>query len=193
MGDSGSGQAGLTLVELLVTLGVLAILSVLAVPSFLDYFDRSAVRGAADGVISLISDARAEAVKNDLEVDVAMAGSGATWCVGANAASAPSGGNRAGSASACDCVDTSQCLVSGQRFVLDSANYRGVQLASAATELWFDGRMGVIAGPVALAPHEMTLTSPRGKYDLAVQVNPLGQARLCVPASKPSIVGVPSC
>ena len=48
MGDSGSGQAGLTLVELLVTLGVLAILSVLAVPSFLDYFDRSAVRGAAD-------------------------------------------------------------------------------------------------------------------------------------------------
>src|SRR6478672_8265542 len=94
--------SGVTLVELMVTLGVLAILLVVAVPSFLDYFDRSAVRGAADGVISLISDARAEAVKNDLDINIAMAGAGGAWCVGANAASAPAGGNPATAATACD-------------------------------------------------------------------------------------------
>jgi len=187
---NGRECGGVTLVELMVTLGVLAILLVIAIPSFLDYFDRSAVRGAADGVISLISDARAEAVKNDLDINIAMAGSGGAWCVGANAASAPSGGNPAPGAIACDCSDSSQCFVSGQHLVLAATDYPGVQAGSSMTALTFDSRLGVVS---PLASRSLTLTSPRGKYDLAVQVNPLGQARLCVPASKPSIVGVPPC
>ena len=182
--------SGVTLVELMVTLGVLAILLVVAVPSFLDYFDRSAVRGAADGVISLISDARAEAVKNDLDINIAMAGAGNAWCVGANAAAAPAGGNPATAATACDCSDTTQCLVSGQRLVLTATDYPGVQVGPLITPMTFDRRLGVVS---PLATRSLTLTSPRGKYDLAVQVNPLGQARLCVPSSKPSIVGVPPC
>lgn len=188
--EQGGDCGGVTLVELMVTIGVLAILVVAAVPSFVDYFDRSAVRGAADSVISLISDARAEAVKNDLNVNVAMAGSGATWCVGANAADPPTGGNPAVDAIACDCSDSGQCFVSGQHLALDSADYRGVQASSSLTAMTFDHRLGVVS---PLAQRSLTLTSPRGKYDLAVQVNPLGQARLCVPVTKPSIAGVPSC
>jgi type IV fimbrial biogenesis protein FimT len=175
---------------MMITLGVLAILLVLAVPSFLDYFDRSAVRGAADGVISLISDARAEAVKNDLDVNIAMTGNSGVWCLGANGADAPSGGNPAQGAAPCDCSDASQCVVSGQRLVLAASDYPGVQAASLITAMTFDRRLGIVS---PIGSRSLTLTSPRGKYDLAVQVNPLGQARLCVPASKPSIVGVPSC
>jgi len=185
-GDCG----GVTLIELMVTIGVLAILAVAGIPSFLDYFDRSAVRGAADGVISLISDARAEAVKNDLDVNIAMTGSGNAWCVGANAASAPSGGFPAQGATACDCSDSSQCFVSGQHLVFAATDFPGVQAGSSMTAMTFDSRLGIVS---PLASRSLTLTSPRGKYDLAVQVNPLGQARLCVPASKPSIAGVPSC
>lgn len=183
-------RGGFTLVEMLVTLGVLAILLVLAVPSFLDYFDRTAVRGAADGVISLISDARAEAVKNDLDVNIAMTGSGGAWCMGANAATAPSGGNPAAGATPCDCSDTSQCPVSGQHLVLAAADYPGVQVGPLIAAMTFDRQLGVVS---PLASRSLTLTSPRGKYDLAVQVNPLGQARLCVPTSRPSIAGVPTC
>ena len=182
---------GVTLVELMATLGVLAILLTAAVPSFLDYFDRSAVRGAADGVISLISDARAEAVKNDLDVKVAMTGSGAAWCLGANAAAAPTGGQPAhGDAPACVCSDGAQCFVSAQRLVLDSADFQGVTAASSLPDINFDRRLGVVS---PLATNSLTLTSPRGKYDLTVEVNPLGQARLCYPSGKPSIVGVPPC
>jgi len=181
---------GVTLVELMVTLGVLGILLTLAVPSFVDYYDRSAVRGAADGVISLISDARAEAVKNDLDVNIAMTGSGGAWCLGANAASAPSGGNPAAGATACDCSDTSQCFVSGQHLILAASEYPGVQAGAAIAPMTFDSRLGVMS---SFSNGSLTLTSPRGKYDLAVQVNPLGQARLCVPLNKPLIVGVPSC
>jgi type IV fimbrial biogenesis protein FimT len=183
-------RSGFTVVELMVTLGVLAILIVAGIPSFLDYFDRSAVRGAADGVISLISDARAEAVKNDLNVNVAMTGSGSTWCVGANAALVASGGNPATNASACDCSDTSQCQVSGQRLVFAASDFPGVQAGTAFASITFDRQMGIID---SLDGRNLTLTSPRGKYDLRVEVSPLGQARLCFPAGKPSIVGVPRC
>lgn len=181
---------GVTLVELMVTVGVLAILLVLSVPSFVDYFDRTAVRGAADGVITLISDARAEAVKNDLDVNIAMAGNSGAWCMGANAAVAPNGGNPAAGATECDCSIASQCFVSGQRLVLAASDYPGVQVGSPITAMTFDRRLGVVS---PLATRSVTLTSPRGKYDLAVEVNPLGQARLCVPTGKPSISGVPSC
>jgi len=44
-----------------------------------------------------------------------------------------------------------------------------------------------------LGTRSLTLTSPRGKYDLAVEINALGQARLCVPTGKPGITGVAPC
>src|SRR5687768_3482294 len=92
---------GFTLVELMVTVAVMAILMTAAVPSFVDFFERNRVRGAADGVISVVSDARAEAVKNALDVNISMGGGGTAWCVGGNAALPPAGGNPAGAADPC--------------------------------------------------------------------------------------------
>jgi hypothetical protein len=54
----------------------------------------------------------------------------------------------------------------------------------------FDSKLGTIA---PLGNRTVTLTSPKGKYDIAVQVNALGQARSCVPATKPVIAGIPAC
>ena len=54
----------------------------------------------------------------------------------------------------------------------------------------FDSKMGVI---VPLGARSVTLTSPRGKYDITVEVNALGQARQCTPAASPVIVGVDQC
>ena len=48
---------GVTLVELMVSLAVLAILATVAVPSFVDFLDKNRVRGAADAVVSLVSSA----------------------------------------------------------------------------------------------------------------------------------------
>lgn len=181
---------GFTMIELMVTLTVTAILLVAAVPSFTDFFDKNRVRGAADGVISLISNVRAEAVKTDLDVNVAFTGSGTSWCVGANSASLPTGGNPTGSASACDCTDASKCLVSGARSALDVGAYPGVAIGALPAAMIFDSKLGAVT---PLATSSVTLTSPRGKYDIKVEVNALGQARLCVPATKPAIAGVAAC
>jgi type IV fimbrial biogenesis protein FimT len=183
-------ESGFTLVELMVTLAVLAIVLIAAVPSFVDFFDKSRVRGAADNVISVISNARAESVKTDLDVNLAFTGSGTAWCVGANAATPPSGGNEAGAAAACDCTVATECLVSGVRSAIDVGAAPGVSIGALPAALIFDSKLGVIS---PLGARTVTLTSPRGKYDLTVQVNALGQARLCVPTGKPDIAGISGC
>ena len=90
--------SGFTLVELMITIGVLVVLTTLAVPSFVDLLDRNRLRGAGDALISLISNARIEAIKNDLDVSVAMAGGGTAWCVGGHAAAPTSAGHNRGRA-----------------------------------------------------------------------------------------------
>ena len=181
---------GFTLIELMVTLAVLAILLAAAVPSFADFFDKYRLRAAADAVTSLISNARASAVKSDLDVNIAMTGSGTAWCIGANAATPPSGGDPAAAAPACDCSDAAQCLVDGQRAVVAMGAYPEVRVGTLPAALTFDSKLGAIT---PLGTRSVILSSPRGKYDLRVALNALGQARLCVPAGKPPIAGIASC
>ena len=181
---------GFTLVELMVTVAVMAILMTAAVPSFVDFFERNRVRGAADGVISVVSDARAEAVKNALDVNISMGGAGTAWCIGGNAALPPAGGNPAGVADACDCTDAGACLVSGQRLALDGAEFAGVSVGALPAALTFDHTLGVVS---PMGSRTVVLTSPRGKYDIAVQDNALGQARMCTPAGSPTMSGVAPC
>lgn len=181
--------SGVTLVELTVSMAVLAILATAAMPSFVDFFDRNRVRGAADDVASLISNARAAAVKNNLDVSIAMTGSGAAWCIGGNAAAPPSGGLPAGAAVPCDCTATG-CLIAGQRFVTGEDAHPGVQVGDLPAPLTFDSTLGVIS---PLGSRSVVLTSPKGKYDIVIQVNSLGQARLCTPVGKPPIPGTAPC
>jgi type IV fimbrial biogenesis protein FimT len=184
---------GFTLVELTVSLTVMAILATTAAPSFIDFLDRNRLRGAADDVASLISNARAAAVKHDLDVSIAMRGLGAAWCIGANAATPPSGGLPAGAAVPCNCItptDPNECLVGGQRFAVDVGAHPDVRVGALPAPLTFDGTLGVVS---PLGARSVVLTSPRGTYDVEIRVNPLGQAFLCIPDGKPGIAGTPSC
>lgn len=182
---------GFTLVELMVSLLVLTLLTALATPSFVDFFERNRVRGAADAVVSLVNNARAEAVKNDLDVNIAMTGSGTAWCLGGNAAAAPSEGQPAAAALACDCNDANACQVGGRRLAIEPGAYPDVSVSTTlARALVFDSTLGALT-PLGTA--SLVLTSPHGKYDLSVQVGALGQARLCTPPGKPTMSGIAPC
>src|SRR5690554_5825132 len=76
--------SGFTLVELMVTLGVAAILLSIGVPAFGDYVANQRVRGSAQTVFSALSLARAEAIKRNAEVEVKAHGDGWSrgWRVG---------------------------------------------------------------------------------------------------------------
>ena len=185
-------STGFTLIELMVTLGVLAIVLAAAAPSFADFLDRYRLRGAVDDVVSVISDARAASVKTDRDVNISLGGASTTaWCLGANAAVDPAAGNRASPAVACDCTDATQCLVGGERMAVDVGQEGQVSVDSLATTINFNSKLGLKTNP--MNPSIATFTSPRGRYDLQVTVNVLGQASVCTPAGKPAISGIDSC
>jgi prepilin-type N-terminal cleavage/methylation domain-containing protein len=192
---------GFTLIELVVTMVVLAILAMAAQPSLRDFFDRYRLRGAGDAVVSVISNARAEAVKTNLDVAVAFSGTGANWCLGADAETTPTGGNPANEivtaadadAAKCTCSDpasTTECRVSGQRSAVEVGAFPNIAISNVPAAFGLDNKLGTI---VPLGTPAVTLTSPSGRYDVNVQMNALGQARLCTPSGKPTMAGVPPC
>jgi len=76
-------SGGFTLLELMVTLAVVAILAVAAVPSFEASRQRAAIKGAGDQVLSFWNQARFEAAKRNSLVKVGVYTSGASYCIGA--------------------------------------------------------------------------------------------------------------
>lgn len=172
---------GFTLVELMVTIAVAAVLLVVATPSFIDFIDKARLRGVADSAVDFVSKARAESVKDGRDVSVAFGGSTTAWCIGANEAQPATPGDPAGTAGACDCsASAASCLVGGQQATLDATSNNGVTVDAATAALTFDNRLGVVSG---LGTSVVTFTSPRRTFALQLTVTPLGQVSLCVPAS----------
>ena len=185
---------GVTLLELVVTLAVVAILVAAAAPSFVDFFDRYRLRGAADDAMSLIANARTAAVKNNRDINIDFGGTTSNWCIGANAAVDPAAGQPFLTASACDCTVAAECQVDGQRLAVDQGKHEGVAVSTVAPSYTFNNKLGTVtsAGSIG-APAQVVFTSPSGKYDVALQVSALGQARVCVPANEPNMAGVSAC
>lgn len=186
---------GFTLIELIVTLAVLAVLLVAAAPAFGDFFDRYRLRGAVDDAISVIANARASSVKSNRDVSITFGGGtgDGAWCVGANQAAAPSGGNPIPAAAACDCAVATECIVEGGRLAVDLGKHGDVSMTPLGA-FTFNSRLGTAVNAGAItAPASVTFTSPTDKYDLRLDVTALGQSRMCVPAGKPAIPGISSC
>jgi type IV fimbrial biogenesis protein FimT len=190
-------QSGVTLIELMVSVAVLAILLAVGVPSFANYVDRARVRGAADDVVSLVQRARTESVRMGVPVSIASAGDEATWCVGALASTAPALGSMlpsAAVATTCDCSTAGACMVNGVELVVSSATYAGVTvdaIVDADDGFVVDPRLGVLAD-TTLSP-AIQFTSKSGRFQLEVNVSPMGQARACTPDGKPTIPGYSAC
>ena len=187
-------QSGFTLIELMVTLAVFAILAALSAPSFARMIEKSRLRGAADDVVNLIGIARSEAVKRQRNVDVAFNTS--TWCVGANRASDPASlGAPTPNASACDCTTASSCVLEGQQSVVTPPAGSGVTaaLTGSATDFIFSGQLGTVLPIDTAPPGPLTLTSSSGDFALQISISPLGQVTTCIPSGKLLISGFPSC
>lgn len=183
--------AGFTLIELMVTLAVLAVLLAAAVPSFVDFFEKSRLRGAADDIASFMANARGGAVKLDRDVAVAFAGSTTAWCAGARAALNPAPAQPVPAATACDCSDSpAACLVDGAPMVVDGSRFQGVSLSALPSAYTINGKLGTLT---PLATQNLLLSSASGRFALQLRLSPLGQSTMCIPADRPSFGGYGSC
>lgn len=181
-------QKGVTLVELIVTIAVLAILATLAVPSFVDFRQRAALRGAADQVVSFIGDARFEALRRDQLVKVGFrTAAGNAMCIGAATTTDPADD------APCDCFTAGACNVAA--YPAAQAEWRGVRYPAVPSvgDNDTDGD-----GVFVIDPKRANLTqandigriqlrAPEGAVDyrLDVIVDRNGRASACEPAAAP--------
>lgn len=182
--------SGFTLIELVITIVVLAIAAAFSIPSVLEMRERQALRGAADNFLVAIGLAKQEAIKRGEMVRVNVNPIGDAVCVGAEVvASVDDAG--------CDC-STDDCPVSSFPEVPgDTSPLRRVTLDGDVA--FGDDDNGFVIDPRTGTLSDITasggfvLATQRG-YQVEVRVNAMGRASVCTPAGAEKILaGVPAC
>ena len=173
------GNSGFTLIELLITVTVLAIFLVLAVPSFVDMVDKNRLVGATENLVSELRFAQMESIKRNKKIVVAFKSwnSGSNWCYGLK------------EDTACDCQSTpAGCTIDGAQKVTSNANYSGIKMTnpSSSSSYTFNPVRGT------LAAGNIEFTSAKGKVTRAVTFN-VGRIRPCSPAGTGNIQSFPTC
>lgn len=163
---------GVTLIELMVALALLAVLTSLAAPSFERARDRYRLRSAADALVADLQHARLEGIRTNRGTTVQVA-TGSAWCYGVVLG-----------VSACDCASAGSCNVKA----VGAAAYPGVSLSSSfASAPSFDARRGL-----ASAAGTLTLSNPHGQQ-VQVSVSVLGLVSICSPSGTANAGGYASC
>lgn len=177
---------GFTLIELMVTISVMAILLAIAIPSFNEFRQRAAIRGAADQVTTFWGDARFEALRRNQFVKVGFRTSGANYCIGAATTTDPADDTT------CDCFAAGVCNVSA--FPANQSEWRGITVASATTMGDDDG------GVIVINPKRANITetgdtgriflgtpaSTNANYRLNIDFDRNGRAIICEPSGAPN-------
>ncbi len=178
---------GVTLIELMVTLAVLAIILMMAIPSFNEFRQRSALRGASDQFISFWANSRLESLKTNSLVKVSMSTNGTNYCLGAATTTDPADTVK------CDCFTANACNVGN--FPADQAEWKRIRfLDDSDLTIGASDNGVVIIDPKrgGLTNTDMAgywqIASPTGgvDYRLRVNVDLFGRAVACEPANSPS-------
>lgn len=186
-------RRGFTMIELMVTLAVLVVITLLAVPSFQAIRQRAAVRNAAEQSLAFWNQARLEAAKRNtrVKVGIVQSNSGKTFCIGAGLATS------ATDTAPCDCTSTTACEVARFGNVQDdwsgatlTGSTVGKATAADTTATWpsngpkaavIDPKTGVLGSVFQAGYIEYTSPSGPRSYRLRMQVGQTGKASLCQP------------
>ena len=154
--------SGFTLIEMMVTLSVATILTVVAVPNMQSMLQRRQLEGAAGEVYANLLLARSQAIEKNQSAFVSFSGSGTGWAYGLD------------DDSSCNPTLSSDCTVNGAARVYAGSTWSNVSLAHpfAGNVLSFESRRGLPS-----ASGTIQLTSTAGQIN--VSVSPIGYVSIC--------------
>lgn len=110
---------GFTLLELMVTVAVVAIIVTVGIPSFQAMIDRNRLRAVTEAFFVDLNYARSESIKQNRTVAVYFSSTSTSWCYGIDD----------NIVTACDCATApANCTVNGLRKVVSNTDYPGVIL-----------------------------------------------------------------
>ena len=168
-----TGRSGFTLVELLVTLALVALLLAVAAPAMAAFLDKARLRAATQALAQELRQARDHALSHQRTIYFSFSSHREQWCYGWR------------DGSACQCRSRTPAIrcqtgADGPVRTQSSADYPGVQLTSNRHSS---------RGTLLFSPLRGTATGAafalRNRYaETRVIVSPLGRVRICSPAGR---------
>lgn len=177
---------GLTLIELLTVIAIIAIAAAIALPDFSIFAKRTKIQSASERFLQDMQAAKFESVKRNRHIFVSVS-AGSSWCFGV------------GTSASCNCsANASACDISNA----GSTEYPGVSVTSSlsatpsTTSQYFDPVMGSFIGTAttcspSVACNGQVVFTQTGVAQAEVQLFGTGRSRLCTTSGR--ISGAPTC
>ena len=185
--ETKTSVRGFSLIELMVAIAVLSVILMAALPSFNEFRQRSALRGAADQIVSFWANARFESLKRNSLVKVSMGTDNANYCMGAAVT------DDAADDTQCDCFETNPansdfCDVG--RYPVDQAEWKRIRYMGTPDDLIgddgvviIDPKRGGLTIPTSAGYWELASPAGGADYRLRVNIDLFGRAVACEPSA----------
>lgn len=167
---------GFTLIELMLTIVVMAVLLAIAVPSFTNIAGKNRLKAAAERFSTEIDFARSQAIAQNRRVHVNFT-TGANWCLGIDddyplSPLAPD----------CDCIDSpGQCTIDGREQVVTAADFDNIEIPATTfpdSDFEFDPTRGILVNSDDRG--RLTFQNEESQQ-VALRLNALGRPSICTP------------
>lgn len=124
-------HSGFTIIELMITIAVIAVIAALALPSFKSILEERRLVGAAENLYASLQYARSEAIKRNSVMNFVVDNANpSTWCYGVD-----------DDEDDCDCSATA-CEVGGTQQNFSSSDFKDIRLVQA-DNIEFEPRQGM--------------------------------------------------